>query len=157
MSSLAAALILCCSSAWGKDLQGRAGVGFASGLDDVQSLTVRYGLPIGEAPMNILVELGAGASLTGGTADQWTVGLRGLYAVVVEDNLNLYAALGVAYVNRSGSHTFRVQPALSAEWFAFGLENLGLSASWGLAVDFGSGVDFATFGGVPGVGLNYYF
>ncbi len=157
VSSLAAALIICSSGAWGKDLQGRVGVGFAAGLGETSSLTVRYGLPVGEAPSNVLLEVGAGASLTGGVDDQWSAGLRALYAIVAEDNLNLYAALGLAYVNFDGSHRFRLQPALSAEWFAFGLENLGISASWGLALDMGAGIDLTTFGGAPGVGLNYYF
>jgi len=143
--------------AWAKDLQGRVGVGFQAGLDDTAALTVRYGLPVGEAPMNLIVEAQAGVDLRGSVDDTWTVGLRALYAVVAEDNLNLYAAVGGAWVSTGGYGRFRLQPALAVEWFGFGLENLGLTAQWGLAIDIGGGVDFRTLGGGPGLGLHYYF
>ncbi len=155
----ALALLLATAPALGKDLQGRLGVGFQAGLDDASTLTVRFGLPVGEKPINILVEAQAGMDLRGSVDDNWTVGLRALYAVVVEDNLNLYGAVGVAWVSRQDSGVLRLQPALSAEWFGLGLENLGLSAQWGLSLDIGSGsgIDLRTFGGGPGLGLNYYF
>ncbi len=155
--SAAALLLLMTPAVEAKDLQGRVGVGFAAALDDQAALTVRYGLPVGEPPTNMLVEVQAGVDLQGAVDDSWLVGARVLYAVVAEDNLNLYAAVGGAWVSTGGAGRFRLQPALSAEWFAFGLENLGLSAQWGLAVDFGGGVDVRTFGGGPGLGLHYYF
>ncbi len=150
-------LLLSSGSAWGKDLQGRLGVGFQAGLDDSAALTVRYGLPVGAPPTNVLIEAQAGVALRGTIDDSWTVGARLLYAVVAEDNLNLYAAVGGSWVSTGGTGRFRLQPALAAEWFGFGLENLGLSAQWGLALDFGDGVDVRTFGGGPGLGLHYYF
>jgi hypothetical protein len=157
MSPIALALLLTSGPAWGKDLQGRIGVGFQAGLDDRVALAVRYGLPMGRDDLNLLVELHAGVDFQGTVDDGWGVGIRGLYAVVIEDNLNLYAAVGVAWVTTDGTGVVRLQPAAAAEWFAFGVENLGITVQWGLAVDIGSGVAIRTFGGGPGLGLNYYF
>lgn len=141
-----------------KDLRKRIAVGFDQQLGGYPSLSGRYGLPSQDRAVNILTELDLGFAYGGGAAtdDGLFIGGKLLYAFVVEDNMNLYAAGGVGL--RVGDQTwFRLQPGLSAEFFFFGLENLGFSADWGLAIDLGDPSGFASFASAPGVGLHYYF
>ena len=51
----------------------------------------------------------------------------------------------------------RVQPAVGAQFFFFGLENLGFSVEWGVNADFGEGYRVATFGTGPAAAVHYWF
>jgi hypothetical protein len=113
--------------------------------------------------INTQVELLFGFDIDGDdtTQDAISAGARLLYGLVAEDNMNLYAAAGlgwVSYTDASGSTSaLRVQPGLSAEFFFFGLENLGFSADWGVAIDLGKPTGVASYASVPGMGVHYYF
>ncbi len=157
--------LLAPGSVQAKDLRNRVGVGFNNQFGGVPSLSARYGLPMPDQVINTQVELLFGMDLDGddSTTDSISAGARLLYGLVAEDNMNLFAAAGlgwVSYSNPSSSSSvsaLRVQPGLSAEFFFFGLENLGFSADWGLNIDLGSPTGMASFTSVPGMGLHYYF
>ena len=85
-------------------------------------------------------------------------GARGLYGVVAEDNLSLLVGAGLGYARSGGSAAFRVEPLMSAEFFLFGLENLGLTLQWGLQLDLGgSGTAFRSIGSGAAIGAHYWF
>lgn len=153
--------LLCVPSAAAKDLRKRPGLGFTGRIGDHTALSARYGLPMPSAVMNVLVEVDAGFTTDGraDTSDGFIAGGRALLSVVAEDNMNLYVSAGAAYVTYDGSKSqaVRVQPGLSAEFFLFGLENLGFSADWGVSLDLGSPMAVTSFGAGPGLSVNYYF
>lgn len=136
-----------------KDLNGRLGIGASQQLG-VSALSARYGLPLGKPTTNVLVE----ADLGVGAGETTTVfaGGRLLFGVVAEDNMNLNLAAGAGYAIAGDDSFLRVQPALGAEFFFFGLENLGFDAEIGLNVDVGD-VTGVSLGGAPMVGFHYYF
>ncbi len=51
----------------------------------------------------------------------------------------------------------RLQPALGAEFFLYGLENLGFSTEWGLNLDLAKTTRVDTISGGPAVAVHYYF
>ena len=69
--------------------------------------------------------------------------------------MNLYLGVGAGYLGGPG--TIRVQPGIGAQFFLFGLENLGFSAEWGVNVDLGSTYALTTFGSGPAAAVHYYF
>jgi hypothetical protein len=142
-----------------KDLRNRIGVGFNNQFGHASSLSVRYGLPWNKEAINLQLELLAGVDLDSDdtTTDAVSAGARVLYAIVAEDNMNLYAAAGLGWVSHDGEAGVRLQPGLSAQFFLFGLENLGFSADWGLSLDVGTNSAVASFTSAPGMGLHYYF
>jgi hypothetical protein len=144
-----------------RDLHGRGGVGFEDQLAADAgggALSARYWLPAAGTPVtgrapHVGVEVAIGLDVRdGGTGV--SAGAHALYAFLVEDNLNLYAGVGAAWVGATSS--VRVQPALGAEFFLFGLENLGVSAEWGLNVDVGERFALTTPGNAV-AGVRYYF
>ncbi len=145
-------------SAHAKDLRQRVGVGFSNQFGHLSSLSVKVGMPTSNPAVNIQAQLVGGYSVLNNTSPAWFVGARGLYGFVAEDNMNLYLAGGVGFKADGVDNALRLQPALGAEFFLFGLENLGLSAECGVDLDLlGPGVDTYTFGGAAGVGAHYYF
>lgn len=146
-------------SAEAKDLRKRPGVGFNNQNGSYSALSFRYGIPTPDPVINVLAEItfGFAASSADDSEDGLYAGGRMLYGVVAEDNLNLYAAGGAGLLLTEGETLVRLTPGLSAEFFLFGVENLGFSAEWGVAVDLGAPTGIATFGAVPGVGVHYYF
>jgi hypothetical protein len=153
--------MLLVSFALAKDLRSHLGLGVYQPLDfgdasgSVTTLSIRYGLPTNQATLNIGIELAGGfrlatedLSISGGG------GLRVLFGLVAEDNMNLYGSLFGGYMIRPTTGFVRITPALSAEFFLFGLENLGFSVDWGLNLDLGSSV---TLGLQPALGVRYYF
>lgn len=155
-----------------KDLNGRIGLGFSqqfSGSETMTALSVRWGLPTGKPTTNIALELDGGAAYGSGLA--FFGGGRLLFGVVAEDNMNLNLGLGGGYLQRnvvavddtgasvvSPYGTVRLQGTLGAEFFLFGLENLGFTAEFGVNVDLvGDEVEATTVGGAPAVGMHYYF
>jgi len=151
--------LLVAPAAQAKDLRNRFGVGFNNQFGHASSLSVRYGIPWNKEAINLQIELLAGVDLDSddATTDAVSAGARVLYAVVAEDNMNLYAAAGLGWVSYDGTGAVRLQPGLSAQFFLFGLENLGFSADWGISIDLGSTSAISSFTSVPGMGLHYYF
>ena len=154
-----ATALLAAPAANAKDLRNRFGVGFNNQFGHAASLSARYGLPMPDQVINLQVEILAGVDVASGsdTTDSISAGARVLYGLVAEDNMNLYAAAGLGWVSTGDSSALRVQPGLSAQFFLFGLENLGFSADWGLNLDLGSPMAVSSFTSVPGMGLHYYF
>lgn len=169
---LPALLLLLAPPAAAKDLNGRLGLGFSQqfgGTGTMTAISVRWGLPTGKPATNIAVELDAGADY--GTSLDFFGGGRILFGLVAEDNMNFNLGLGGGYLQRNvialsdtGASeptpygTIRLQPSLGAEFFLFGLENLGFTAEFGVNVDLTDGALRATtVGGAPGVGMHYYF
>lgn len=147
---LATALL---APAHARDLHGRVGVGFENQLSGDGALSGRYWLPGDtDAPL-VGIEGVLGMNLDP-TQARLSAGVRALGVFLVEDNLNLYGAASVAWVG--GPNVVRLQPAIGAEFFLFGLENLGVTAEWGLDVDLGSDWRVAT-PGHPVTGVRYYF
>lgn len=155
-SLLLLTLLLLPSIAQAKDLRNRLGVGFDNQFGQYPALSLRYGLPAKNSAFNVQTELDAGflADSDNSTVDGLYTGARLLWAFSVEDNMNLYAAAGAGALIDENNTAFRVMPGLSAEFFTFGLENLGFSAEWGLTIDLGSPSAVGTF---SALGAHYYF
>lgn len=152
-------LLFAAPAAQAKDLRKRFGVGFTEQVGGFPSIAVRYGLPMPNEVMNLQVELAAGFFADGDdtTTDGVSAGGRLLYALVAEDNMNLYAEAGLGWNSVAGDNALRVQPGLGVQFFFFGLENLGFSADWGICIDLGKPTGVATWSSAPGLGLHYYF
>lgn len=153
-----------------KDLRNHVGVGVDTALGHgvstvtgtsaaIPALSLRFGLPASSPNVNVQIELDGGFNAGGGEEARYLAGGRVLYGVVVEDNMNLYLGAGAGYLGQGSTGRVRIQPTMSAQWFFFGLENLGFSAECGVSIDAGGsqGARAVTVGGVPAVGLHYYF
>ena len=155
--------VLLPQTAFAKDLREKIGVGFSNQFASTPSISVRYGLPARSPAINIGVEVDIGFDFysdSSSTSDfnKWFSGVRVLYGFVAEDNMNLYAIAGAGFLFQGTNDArVRVQPALGAEFFLYGVENLGFSAEWGLNFDMGSPNRVTTVSGAPLVGLHYYF
>ena len=157
-------MLLLTTLALAKDMRSHIGIGLYQPIDfsdsngSISSLSVRYGLPTGAPTLNVGLELSGGFRLDTGTAMvSGGGGLRVLFGLVAEDNMNFYASIAGGYQIRpdaDGGGFARITPALSSEFFLFGLENLGFSTDIGLNLDVGS-----TFrlGIAPALGVRYYF
>ncbi|MCB9777497.1 MAG: hypothetical protein H6742_02940 [Alphaproteobacteria bacterium] len=148
--------LLASSPAQAKDLRQRLGVGANAHLGSVPALSIRYGLPTGNPAVNIQVEAAAGFWIQDSMPSQVTAGGRVLYGVVAEDNMNLFLGAGAAADTVGTQVNARVQPVMGADFFFFGLENLGFTAEWGLDIDVGANSGFATTGTI-GAGVHYWF
>ena len=148
--------LLLATHADAKDLRSRFGLGFHQGLagTPTSALSARYGLPAGKPITNIQIEVDAGLDLAEGVDPKVFVGARLLDTVVAEDNMNFYLGAGAGYKIDGAAGVVRLQPALGAEFFLFGLENLGLSAEWAVNVDLGAAWAVSTG---PSLGMHYYF
>ena len=159
------ACLLVAAPASAKDLRGRFALGFNNQFGPMTSASLKFTLPAKQPTVNIQLQLVAGAALfkARNYNDQYFGGLRMLFTFVAEDNLNLYAGGGGGYVGFSdATNAVRIQPVMGTEFFFFGLENLGISAEFGVNVDIGvgstSGLDVSTAAGSFGaVGMHYYF
>jgi hypothetical protein len=150
------ALLLVLTPAHAKDLRSRFGVGFNQQFGTVSSLSARIGLPAAKPITNIQLEADIGLDLSAANTGFFAGG-RLLYGVVAEDNLNLYLAAGAGYASDATGGVVRLEPAAGAEFFFFGLENLGFSVEWGVHADLGSTWSVKTIGTAPSVGVHYYF
>lgn len=141
-----------------KDLNGRFGVGFSQSFNGTTALSLRYGLPLNDPAVNVQLEGFGGFDFNNQGSNRLVVGGRALYGVVVEDNMNLYAAAGAGILTSQADNTssIRLQPAMGAEFFLFGLENLGFMTEWGLNVDLGSDTGLSTTANA-GIGVHYWF
>jgi len=149
--ALAAAIVPQGASA--KALSSHLGIGFTGSPNGPTALSVRFVLPDGSPASNIAIEARGGIDTS---ADQTLVGVRGLYGFVAEDHLNVYASAAVDMLLEDSTSTPRVSPGLSIEYFPFGLEFLGFSAEFGLAVELDENRHMQTFGN-PAAGVTYYF
>ena len=155
--SMTIALLVLVMPASANDLRGRVGFGFHAGLGSVSALSMRYALPTGRPEVNVQLELDAGVAYADDVDLQLVAGGRGLYGVVAEDNLSLYVAAGAVYVQDPTASRVRIQPAIGAEFFFFGLENLGFGVEWGLNLDLGDEPAVETVSGAPAVTVHYWF
>lgn len=139
-----------------KDLGGHVGVGAEQSLGGLSALSLRYGFPTGKPTLNIGVGVDAGVdAISGGTTDFYG-GARLYFGVVAEDNMNLYLGAAAGYASTGGNTAIRVAPNIGAEFFLFGLDNLGFLAEMAVNVDIGGATEISTFGS-PAVGFHYYF
>ncbi len=139
-----------------KDLNGRFGVGAEQSFGGLSALSVRFGFPTGKPTLNIGVGVDAGLdALSGGSPDYYG-GARLYFGVVAEDNMNLYLGAAAGYASVGGTNAIRIAPDIGAEFFLFGLENLGFLAEMSVNVDIGSATEISTWGS-PAVGFHYYF
>ncbi len=150
-------------AAHAKDLRKRFGMGFNNQFGDEAAgfpcLSLRYGFPTGDEVINLQLEALAGFRAGGadGATQGFFSGGRLLYSVVAEDNLNVYLAAGAGWKALQDGSGLLLHPGLGVQFFFFGLENLGFSAEWGVAIDLSSTAGVATYTSAPGVGLHYYF
>jgi len=154
---LALSILLLPQAAQAKDLRNRVGLGFNNQLSHIPAVSARYWLPAPNPAVNVAVELDGGVSIIDNAADAMFLGGRVLYSFVTEDNMNLYLAGGAGFMTLGEEQNVRVQPALGAEFFFFGLDNLGFMAEWGLNIDLGESSKLYTVSGGPGIGVHYYF
>lgn len=165
--ALSLLLLLVAAPAQAKDLRQRVGLGFQGQPTGTGTLSLRYGLPAKSPAVNVQLGLVAGFSVRDGAADQLYLGGRGTYGFVAEDNMNLYGGVGAGLLMSGSLVGVRAQPVVGAEFFLFGLENLGFSTEFGLNLDYLSGADDSgatttqlnlhTVSGVPMLGVHYYF
>ena len=151
------ALLLVSAPADAKDLRSRVGIGFHEQFGSVTALSVRAGLPTGKPTSIIQFEADVGADLSAVTEPKFFAGGRLLFTVVAEDNMNLYLGAGGGYIVDGPDGVVRLQPVAGAEFFFFGLENLGFSVEWGVNVDLGAAWAVKTVGSSPAVAAHYYF
>lgn len=153
-----ALLLSMVSTAEAKDLRGRVGVGFEQQLSGMGALSAKYSFPTSKPQLNAQGQLIVGTDLDPSAANSAFVGVRGLYGVAAEDNMNFQLGVGAGYLNNAGTPTFRLEPVMGAEFFLFGLENLGFTLQWGVQMDFSSaGVGLQTLGSGASLGAHYWF
>lgn len=163
LTTLAAAAFLLASApgdSAAKDLRGRFGIGFNNNFSSLTSISVKVGMPTDRETLNIQVQGLVGFAILADEDNRFFAGGRVLLPILSEDNLNLYGAVGAGYVRfHDDLSAARVQAVLGVEFFFFGLENLGLSAEFGLNLDVAPGrLDFTTTSGTSAaVGVHYYF
>ena len=143
-----------------RDLRGRLGIGFNNNFSSLTSISVKYGIPTNKETVNLQVQALVGFAFLKDQDDRFFAGGRVLIPILAEDNLNLYAGVGGGYVRfHDSKQAARIGAVVGVEFFLFGLENLGLSAEFGLNLDLGNQVlDVQTTGGTAAaVGVHYYF
>ncbi len=151
------ALVTLPSAASAKDLQGHFGVGFNNQLGGGPALAVRYGIPTGDTPFNLVIEGNTGFSSYEGVEGSFTAGGRLLFSTVVEDNMNFYVGAGAGYVKVEGVEVVRLQPIASIDLFLFGLDNLGLTTGFGFDIDVGGDTTGIATSTAAMAGVTYWF
>ncbi len=153
-------LFLLPSQAEARDLRGRLGLGFNNNFSSLTSISVKYGIPTNKETLNLQIQAMVGFAFLKDQDDRFFAGGRVLIPILAEDNLNLYAGVGAGYVRfHDAKQGVRASAVVGVEFFLFGLENLGLSAEFGLNLDAGNQIlDVQTTGGTQAsVGVHYYF
>jgi hypothetical protein len=79
-----------------------------------------------------------------------------LYGTIAEDNMSLFASGGVGAMMESGGSTVRLQPGMGADFFLFGLENLGFTVEWGINLDLADTASLSTSAAMA-AGAHYWF
>jgi len=139
-----------------KDLRSRYALGFNSQFGHLAAISARYALPTNSPVVNLQVEGNFGLSTQTGEDGRVFSGGRLLYGVIAEDNMNLFLAGGAGALMEDGASTLRLQPAMGADFFFFGLENLGFTMEWGLNLDLANGAGISTTAAL-GAGAHYWF
>ena len=170
-----ALLLLAPGDASAKDLRGKFGLGFNNNFTSLTSISIKGGLPMPKPTQNFQVQGLVGFGLARAEPTRMFVGGRVLIPILAEDNLNLYAGIGGGYLKLNlGTdgdteilHAFRGQAVLGVEFFFFGLEQLGVSAEFGVNFDIADTSDLdnvdpflsfsTTSGTAVSVGVHYYF
>lgn len=163
-------LLMCClvPAAQAKDLRKRFGAGIdtqlsllPTGQAGPASLSFKYTLPASDKTINMQIEALLGLGIVENEAAYVVGGGRFLYTVIAEDNCNVFLGVGGAYLRGDAfdsTGTVRVQPLAGIEFFLFGLENLGFTASVGANVDIGNPLAVSTTASTVGnLGIHYYF
>ena len=140
-----------------KELDNRIGVGIDSWLSDIPAISVRYGVPLPKDILEVQAEGLFGFNTDPSQPNNLLVGMRGLYAVVVEDNLNVYGTAAIAGLMIDGTGAFRFQPGMELQYFPLGTGNLSISAGIGLNLDLGVGNTRSYFSGSALGGCHYWF
>ena len=140
-------------SANAKDLRSRFGAGFNNQFGHVSALSVRYALPTPSPVINVQVEGNFGLDTQ---TDAVFSGGRLLYGVIAEDNMSIFAGGGVGVLSSAGESSLRLAPAMGADFFLFGLDNLGFTVEWGLNLDV-SGESGAATTAAMAAGAHYWF
>jgi hypothetical protein len=155
-----ALLALLAHPAEAKDLRGRLGVGFDNQFGNVSALSLRYALPMPDPAINIQVEGAFGFAKYDPDATDFPPvyfgGGRLHYGVVAEDNMNLTVSGGLGVLSDGDAQSLRAEAMMGAQFFLFGLENLGFVTEWGVHFDSGETNSSATDAAV-GVGAHYWF
>jgi hypothetical protein len=149
--------LLASSPAHAKDLRGRFAAGFNQQFGDaeISAISGRYALPTKSHAMNVQLEANFGFdTVNADTGGKVFTGARLIYGVVAEDNMNLFLAGGAGVLTAAEDSTVRLQPAMGADIFFFGLENLALTIEWGLNLDMGDKPRTST---TAAVGAHYWF
>lgn len=155
---LALLALLSSPEAQAKDLRGQFAIGFENQLSGLPALSAKYAFPTGQSQLNAQLQVVAGWDVEPNADNRTFFGARGLYGVVAEDNMSLLVGAGLGYAQTGESASFRVEPLMSAEFFLFGLENLGLTLQWGLQLDLSSaGTSFRSMGSGAAIGAHYWF
>jgi hypothetical protein len=71
--------------------------------------------------------------------------------------MNLYVVGGAGVAVEGDTTVMRVPLGITADFFLFGLENLGFSTGMGLNIDLGQGGSGAGTGGTANAGIHYWF
>ena len=144
-------------SAQAKDLDSRMGVGVNNWFATQPSVSLRYALPLSVPQQETQVEAVVGFSTDPSAPSALTLGGRALYAVVVEDNLNVLAGGGAGFLMLNGTGALRLQPAMEFQYFFMGLDNLSFTAGVGMNVDIGKGNNKVELSSSMLGGLHYWF
>lgn len=142
-----------------KDLRGRFGLGIGARLSPTGIISAKITLPSPTPTRNVQIQALVGFALSEAQRDRFSAGARVLIPVLAEDNLNVYGAVGGAYVFYGDEgHAARAEAGAGIEFFLFGLENLGFTGELGLVVDFiGEEPTPPRLQPFAFIGLHYYF
>ena len=156
LSCLFPLVLLFSTPAAAKDLRGRFGGGFNQQFGHVSALSVRYAFPTNSPAINVHLEGAFGLETQKEADNRLFTGGRLLWGMIAEDNMNLYLAGGAGALSQNDESTFRLQPAMIADFFFFGLENLGFTVEWGLNLDLAGETGIAT-AATAAAGAHYWF
>ena len=149
--------LLMMSNVEAKDLDTRVGVGVNNWFASQPSVSIRYALPLPVEQQETQVEAVLGFSTDPSSPSALTIGGRALYAVVVEDNLNVFAGGGAGFLMLNGTGALRLQPAMEFQYFFMGLDNLSFTAGVGMNIDVGKGNNKVELSSSMLGGLHYWF
>jgi len=155
-----ATLLFLSHTAHAKDLDGSIGVGLNNWFGDIPAISVRYGIPVttnSTKQWELQAEGLFGFAIDPSERTSALAGMRILTGVVVEDNLNVMAGAGTGVVIINETMALKLQPALEAQYFLFGLEFLSFNAGLGLDITLGSGENSASTSGAVLGGFHYWF
>ena len=96
------------SAAMAKDLDGRSAIGMNSWFGSTPSVSARYAIPMPKSVMETQVEINLGYGFYPADPASFIIGARGLYAVVVEDNMNLMLGGGAGFMINNGTPALRL-------------------------------------------------